>query len=441
MTITFPPPQKGQIAMPKMDKPIVSQPTPKGEETAQKKVSLSVYQPPELSADVLEAAEAQDYSGLVAEVTQFLLDYMIMPKSAALVITAWVMAAWLVHRNKEIFDRFPHLCVTSPDKRCGKSRLLEVLQQIVPEPHSSVSISPAALYRVIEEMRPTFLLDEQGGLIRRGSETAELFRELLNGGISKGATVTRCTGPNREKTKRYSIYAPKVFALIDRPDGVTADRCLLIGLVKKTEEETVKRFLTREVEPVGRALQEKLAGWAISNHDRAAKLYGEVEPFKIDNDRMAELLMPLQAVLLAAAGAEELAQLEEWAQGISERDQEQEAQSTGVRLLDCCRALFRQHKADFLSTAFLLDELRKMPEEAWGRYHQGRPLSDEALAKQLRKYSIVPGKNRQEGVEVRGYFRAAFKDAWTRFVPPGATATLGPADKSFNECLRDLARK
>jgi hypothetical protein len=54
----------------------------------------------------------------------------------------------------------PYLSVTSALPRCGKTRLLEVLELLVREPLPTANISDAALFRAIEKMAPTLLFDE-----------------------------------------------------------------------------------------------------------------------------------------------------------------------------------------------------------------------------------------------------------------------------------------
>src|SRR5262245_22696114 len=62
-----------------------------------------------------------DRHGLVGRLYRYLAGYVVVPEPALLAVAAWVMASWL----DDLWDRFPLLGVTSPEKRCGKTRLLE----------------------------------------------------------------------------------------------------------------------------------------------------------------------------------------------------------------------------------------------------------------------------------------------------------------------------
>ena len=60
----------------------------------------------------------------------------------------------------EAFDTTPRLCVLSPEKGSGKTRVLEVLQLVCPAAELVLNISPAALFRLIGAGPITLLMDE-----------------------------------------------------------------------------------------------------------------------------------------------------------------------------------------------------------------------------------------------------------------------------------------
>src|SRR5262245_4248246 len=100
--------------------------------------------------------------------------------------------------------------------------------------------------------------------------------------------------------EEFSIYGPKVFAMIGEPDSVLADRCLPVALRRKTKQDQVQRYRSREVEEVGAEVRAELEQWAAENAVKVKEAYDRLEPFSIENDRMADLLLPLQAVVAVA---------------------------------------------------------------------------------------------------------------------------------------------
>jgi hypothetical protein len=357
-------------------------------------------------------------TGLVVEAATFLATYVVLPAESLIVIVAWVLAAWLGQK----WDRFPHLAVTSPEKRCGKTRLMQLLELLVPNPYNTTNISPAAIYRLIELRQPTLLLDEAQSISRRGSEASEVIRELFNAGIDRNAKVLRVGGEGRDQIQEFRVYSPKVIALIGDLDSVLADRCLPIRMMRKTDADEVAHYRSRVVDPVGRKIGEKLGAWAAQHADEVAKVYDGLEPFALANDRMAELLLPLQAVLTLENPAQ-LETLEEYAASLDARDKELESMSPGVRLLWACRAIFNQgvrkdNPRCFLETVTLILELAQRTEEPWSTFTRGDAITPEALANLLRPYGIKSERAMKYGKQTqRGYFKFRFVEAWGRYLP------------------------
>ena len=375
-------------------------------------VSVSTGRDGQLRRDGRASEEHTEDRGVIEETEEFLTDFIVLPEFTPTIISAWIAAAWLC----DAWDRFPHLSIYSPEKRCGKTRLLEVLNLIVPSPLSTSSISPAALYRFIggAKRRPTIILDEAQSLSRARSESGEVIRELLNAGIEKHAKVIRCGGKKMTEVIEFPTYSPKVFAQIGEPEGVLADRSLPIRMRRKTKEDIVQRLRLREVEPRARALRKRLEQWAEESEKDARDVYSWIDPLEIENDRMADLLMPLQTVLVLEGGDQEDI-LTMYAATLDERDQKQESQSWGVRLLRACREIFHEVKSSFIPTATLIEKLKAREEEPWYRWNKGEGITPESLAKLLRPYDVNPQHNKTR--TQRGYHASDFGEAWTRYLP------------------------
>lgn len=355
-----------------------------------------------------------DFEGCpVGRLQTFIDDYVVTQNGSSLVISTWCAATYLM----DIWDRFPHLAISSPEKRCGKTTLLELLFLIVNNPRFTTNISPAALYRIIEAERPTLLMDECQSLARRGSEASEVLREILNAGIGPNAKVIRCGGSNMNEIVEFSVYSPKVFALIGKPDAVLADRSIPVELRRKQAHDSVKRFRSRVVEKEAEPLKKSLRNWCEENQEKIQNIYDTIEPFEIENDRMADLLTPLQSILKVVNGP--LEELEQFAYLLDERDRQEESQTPGVQLLVACKEIFKGYK--FLSTDSLIKNLAKRDEEPWATWARGKPISPTAVAALLRPYGIRPDrKQKKEGRKVktiRGYYSDDFKDAWGGYTP------------------------
>jgi putative DNA primase/helicase len=81
--------------------------------------------------------------------------------------TADALALWVVHAHcHEAADVSPILALTSPEKRCGKTRTLTLLGRLVPKPLPTANITVAAVFRSVEKWRPTLLIDEGDSFLR-----------------------------------------------------------------------------------------------------------------------------------------------------------------------------------------------------------------------------------------------------------------------------------
>jgi hypothetical protein len=380
-------------------------------------------QPPEISISDPHTAQ------ILNDLCKYFKRYMILSETFPAVISSWVMAAWVCN----LWDRFPHIAITSPDGRCGKTRLLELLLQVCPRATLTTGISGPALYRKIQLYTPTLLLDEAQFLNRAGSEQAHILYEIFCGGVSKDAVISRCVGQDHEPTD-FSIYCPKVICLIGKLHGVLPDRCLPISIRRKQRHEKVERCRMSIVEKEGKELAERLEEWATNETggDGLKDIYNSLEMFNIENDRLAELLLPLQAVVTLCGNAkvqypqyENLSStLERYALDLEATNRQIDLQTVGVRLLNACRQIFQtrdtkkkgEEDRDFISTHELLQELISREEEPWAEFNNsGKPINAEKLSTLLREYEIEHsrgGKNRR-----RGYHRKDFLDAWNRYLP------------------------
>jgi hypothetical protein len=71
------------------------------------------------------------------------------------------LALWIAHTHALAgAHATPYLLVVSPERRSGKTRLLEVVELLVADPWSVAGVSEAAMFRKIASQRPTLLLDE-----------------------------------------------------------------------------------------------------------------------------------------------------------------------------------------------------------------------------------------------------------------------------------------
>ncbi len=367
--------------------------------------------PPKRTATVQPPSLAEH----LADVEAFLRRYIAFPSEhEAPAVALWIAQAYLV----DLFETSPLLAITSAEMRSGKTRLHDCLELLVPTPHRVITPSEAVTFTVLAQRpRPTLMLDEADTIF--GPRTAERYegiRAILNAGNRKGTPVLRVKlDGKRREVESFDVYGPKAIAGIGDLPPTVADRSIPIRLRRRASDEPVARFRRRTAEAEAKPL-------AYPWHD--LRITTEVPVPDELPDRAADSWEPLLAIADAAGGT--------WPKrardsAIALSAEEQQAASAGMRLLADVRDAFAL--ADHLPTAELLRRLHEMDDAPWAEWY-GKPLSGRGLAKLLGPYRIVPAQRRVTGEKSRGYFRADFTDAWTRYVPlpaPGTSGTSGAA--------------
>ena len=129
--------------------------------------------------------------------------YIVLPDGAGEALALWTLHAWTTDAG----DISPFLVLVSPTKRCGKTNVLIILLYLTPRSELASNISASALFRYVEEVRPTLLIDEADSFVKGNEE----MRGILNSGQTRAAAhVIRNVETNGEhKPRRFSTWAPE----------------------------------------------------------------------------------------------------------------------------------------------------------------------------------------------------------------------------------------
>ncbi|WP_414936513.1 DUF3631 domain-containing protein [Amycolatopsis sp. cmx-11-51] len=350
--------------------------------------------------------------------------------------TAPMLALWYAHTH--IADKLyvtPRLILDSAEPGSGKTRVLEVGQYLVAKPEMTISITPAAIFRMLVEGPMTLLFDEIDAVFnpKTGGNNEDL-RALLNAGYKRTATVTRCVGDAKSmNVTRFPVYAPVALAGIagGMPDTITT-RSITVHMRKRRFDEVVEEFIEEDVERESSPVRGELEAWMSRVGDEVSR----ARPERPDGvrDRAAEIWRPLLAIADAAGG--------HWPETARKAcrhfvlENGPQTVSLGVRLLADIRQVFGSQKVDRMVTAELIRELHDIEDGPWTDL-QGKPLDSRRLAKELERYLVRPKDLKVNGKTLKGYRidgDAGLADAWSRYLPPlesGATSAT-PATSQVN---------
>lgn len=363
---------------------------------------------PELWPDAVHGAELLD------AIARVHARYVVLPDGAADAAALWDVHTYLT----DVLDVSPILGLTSPQKRCGKSTHLDVHRAIVRRPVGASNISPAALFRVVEMMTPTLLIDEADTFLRSSDE----LRGIVNAGHTRStAEVVRTVGDDHEP-RRFRTFCPKAIAAIGELPGTIDDRAIVVRMKRRASGEPVERLRRDRIDSALEPLRRKAARWAADNATAIREADPDV-PAAL-NDRAADNWRPLLAIADLAGG--------DWpkraraaAVALSGEDVCADT-DVRVQLLADLRGIIEND--DHASTEALLNRLNVMADRPWPEWSHGKPLTARGLARLLKPFGIASKTVRLSTTETpKGYDRADFDDAFARYLPAENATTPQPA--------------
>jgi putative DNA primase/helicase len=374
---------------------------------------------------LVEAARATNTPATAAELepwdndvdTGELLDGLVALVKRHILLTdheavAW--ALWVAHSY--VYEKAqcltPILNITSATKRCGKSQLLTLTARVVSRPKFSAGISGPAIYRTIELMRPTLLVDEADNTVSK--DKMDLL-SVLNAGISPDAVVTKCTGEDLTPTD-FSCYCAKVLAGIGCRIDTLEDRSIPITLRRKSKDVSVERV--RRVKPED--IRRKLLRWAADNASEIATSYANERSHLPDglNDRQQDCVEILLCVADLAGGDWSVRARTAFITIFGALDA---VQSLPEMLLADLYLYHTTSHATAALSAKLVEWLNGLEERPWRDFKKGRGLDQRRLAELLRGFGLHSKEVRTPDGKGKGYAFDQFEDVFVAYADSAAT--------------------
>ncbi|MBK3625695.1 DUF3631 domain-containing protein [Streptomyces sp. MBT49] len=368
-----------------------------------------------------------DGAALLDEVEAFHRRFNVFPTEAAFVaVTLWDAHAHLL----DCFDSTPRIAFLSPEPGSGKTRALEIVETLVPQPMTAVNASAAALFRSVSGPggKPTILFDEIDTVFGPKAGDNEELRGFLNAGHRRTGVTYRCIGDGGNQTVQAfpSYCAVAVAGLGSLPDTILT-RSVIIRMRRRARNEKVEPFRARIHEAEGHKLRDRLATWA----EQARGFVMGAWPDMPDGvaDRPADVWEPLLAIA-DAAGGDWPDRAREACLTLVKASRANDKGSMGVRLLTD----LRDHVMlgiDRLPTVAILDRLNAMDDAPWADLG-GKPLDNRRLSKMLAEYMTadnepIASRNiKAAGSVLKGYYVTDLWDAWARYCPPPPESPLPP---------------
>lgn len=361
--------------------------------------------------------------------------YVILPNAEALdAVVLWIAATHAL----PAWACAPRLVIRAPEKRCGKSRLLDLVEAACYNPLITVNASPAAVYRSIgADNPPTLLIDEYDTIFGPAAGgSSEDLRGLLNAGHQRNRHALRYDA-NTQRVEKIATFCMAAMAGIGAAPDTIEDRAVVVHMRRRASREKIRPWRIMRDRPLVATIGADISAWLAPHHDalRAA------EPVMPVEDRDADTWEPLIA-LADLAGGDWPVRARTAVVTLTGAREESAANSDRIRLLTDCRTVYTTAGPDIeiLPTSHLLERLKAMDEAPWA------DLTANRLGYLLREFGVKSTTYRFPTGQAKGYRTTEFADAWDRYCTPDVPNTPGEPYQPYqsyqpsSEPVRDLER-
>lgn len=364
--------------------------------------------------------EPINLSILLFETTSTIQRFIFCSIETAHAAALWITMTWII----DVVRVAPLAVITAPEKRCGKSQLLAIFGRLVKRPIPVSNITPAALFRTIDAMQPTLLIDEADTFMNSNEE----LRGVINSGHTRDSAYTIRLVGTEHTPKRFNVWGAKAIAGIGNLADTIMDRAIKLELYRKLINESIEKLRDAEVD-LFITLKSKLARFAQDYSDHISKSK-PIFPEGL-NDRAQDNWEPLFAIADLASP--------EWstfarnaAIKLSKNIQDE---SVAIELLTDIQEIFKNR--DRIKTEDLLSELCKDQEKRWSTYQKGLPITARQLSEELKPFKIHSKSLRIDYGTKKGYTKDQFNDVFNRYLPNLSVTTAQPNDHN-DFCVTEL---
>jgi len=353
------------------------------------------------------AEPVADIALLADQISQILDDHIACTDAVNTAATLWIILTWVIPASHIL----PIAWINAPEKRCGKSTLLTLMSRMSRRSLPTSNITGSALFRSIENHKPTLFIDEIDTFINDN----EGIRGVLNAGHSRdNPYIIRCVGDDNEPVP-FNVFGAKAISGIGKIPSTLIDRSISLTLRRKMRDETKKRV--RDLpEDVTNIIKSKLARWSDDNM-LAVKAAKTVLPVTI-NDRAQdnwEILLKIALVL----GDGWLERAYRACIEISGIDNEE--LSLNEQLLSDIQTVYKSRNIETLLTRDLIKLLCQDPEMPWSTYNDRKPITSNNISSMLKGFRISSKDMRTldlygKDVRSKGYDINDFQDAFLRYL-------------------------
>lgn len=255
---------------------------PTHEEEIDTRLNINTY------ADYLEHGKTVKASLLFTRIKGFLKKFIVVSDNFYYVLVSYILMTYVY----VLFQVIPYLWLNG-ERGTGKSTIMKLLNKLCFNPLYCSNITPANIFRQIDNDGSTIILDEFEKMY--GEDKQEIIK-LLNQGFNKDAVVSRCVGQNNQ-VKKFRSFSPKIMGGISNIDDVLFERCIKYTTERVKGAKIIKFRETKEQKEEIDTIVQDLYIFGYNYAEKIKKIYDSEEiEYEGNNLREDDLWNPLLCI-------------------------------------------------------------------------------------------------------------------------------------------------
>jgi hypothetical protein len=272
----------------------------------------------------------------------------------------------------QLFDAYPYNDFTGT-KQAGKSKALEFQKLCCYNAIKSPDMSSSSMFRIIEGLGASVLLDETEQFKNQKNEHAQHIRTLIMQGYTKDQYAVRSVSKENDFTPTtFDIYGPKSLAHINAFDDTLEDRCIA-QLMRRSIDNKIKNSHPTERDPSFRQIRNLCYRLFMDYGNEIHDIQEEARSLLKVSGREQQLWLPIVALALffERHGIDGLMSLIESkiSQSTQNRKLQEEEESIEVKVIrfldDACANVLNEGSNSWITASDLYSNLMS-DEKRWG---------------------------------------------------------------------------
>lgn len=351
---------------------------------------------------------------LMGRLEMFIRRFVVMGDDLPALLALWLIGTYCY----TVFEYYPYLVLRSPEKRCGKSRTLDLISMLGFNAHQpTASPTEAQIFREPREDGGVQIYDEMEGMTG-DKERWSAVTSVFNAGFHKGQVVARYRKTSQGQQKEtFETYVPRAIASISSLETTLEDRSIMVMMQRLLPGQQTERFSLRRLDAPAQRLRDDLYIFALSTAHTFADLYdgGEFPGLCSLDHRAVDLWEPILAIaaVIDASGGtglltDQITNLAKRFGGERASRSADDPNSMIIEVLDECLGLGTEAK---ISAQDLAEKVRLRL--GW------ESLTLKALANRLHPLGLKSSRWRESQENRRGYTytRTQIDDLARRYTP------------------------